>query len=246
MAQRSLVAVEEKDSVSDSYEDAHSEFGGVAIVAESQKSLSPQIINSHARLPGMKLHDLDRIEQVKESEASLDHRESQNYVEAYLATDEICTNDLFGSPKIQQPGESEDATDTQGDALETLSTEDRNQDPKPEISVSDEDGGECIAPESDEEAIDETLYQSPMKNSTMSKFRKVVVPEPSIPSDTAMQTYSRQSSSAKSREKSQVWRARLESVTSRVQQEVCITKGESWRTGTKVINSCVVQETTRP
>ncbi len=44
-------------------------------------------------------------------------------VEAYLATDETCTNDLFGSPKIQQPGESGYSTDTQGDALETLSTD---------------------------------------------------------------------------------------------------------------------------
>ncbi len=31
--------------------------------------------------------------------------------------------------------------------------------------------------------MDETLYQSPMKNCTRSKSRKVVVPEPLIPSD---------------------------------------------------------------
>jgi hypothetical protein len=42
----------------------------------------------------------------------------------YLATDGIRTNDLFGSPMIQQPGESGNATDTQGDAPETLSIED--------------------------------------------------------------------------------------------------------------------------
>jgi hypothetical protein len=47
--------------------------------------------------------------------------------------DESCTNELFGTPKIQQPAESEDATDTQGDALETLSTEDLNQDPETEV-----------------------------------------------------------------------------------------------------------------
>jgi hypothetical protein len=74
------------------------------------------------------------------------------------------------------------ATDTRGDALETLSTEDLDQDPEPEFSVSDEDGGECVAPESVEEIVDETLYQSPMKNRTRSKSRKVVVPEPLIPS----------------------------------------------------------------
>ncbi len=76
-----------------------------------------------------------------------------------------------------------DATDTQGDALEPLSTEDLNKDPEPEVSVSDGDGGECVAPESDEEIVDETLYQSPMKNCTMSKSREVVVPEPLIPFD---------------------------------------------------------------
>ncbi len=64
-----------------------------------------------------------------------------------------------------------------------MSTEDLDQDPEPEVSVSDEDGGECVAPESDEEVVDETFYQSPMKNRTMSKSRKVVVPEPLIPSD---------------------------------------------------------------
>jgi len=53
----------------------------------------------------MKRHDLDNIKQVKASEASSDLRESLDEVEAYLATGGICTNDLFGSPKIQQPGE---------------------------------------------------------------------------------------------------------------------------------------------
>jgi hypothetical protein len=61
-----------------------------------------------------------------------------------------CTNELFGNPKIQQPAKSGDATDTQGDALEPLSTEDLNQDPEPEVSVSNEDGGECVAPESED------------------------------------------------------------------------------------------------
>ncbi len=67
MAQRSLVAVEEKDSVSDSNEDPQPEFGGVAIVGKPQKHLSPRIINAHPRLGGMKRHDLDSIEQVKDS-----------------------------------------------------------------------------------------------------------------------------------------------------------------------------------
>ncbi len=89
-----------------------------------QKHLSPRIINAHPRLAGMKRHDLDRIEQVKESEASVGSRESLNEVEAYLTTNESWTDELFGTPKIQQPGISRDATDTQGDALETLSMED--------------------------------------------------------------------------------------------------------------------------
>ena len=122
-------------------------------MVKSQNRLSPRTINSHPRLAGMKRHDLDCdcIEQVKASEASSDRRESLDEVEAYLATDGICTNDLFGSPMIQQPGESRDATDTQGYALQSLSTEDLDQDPEPEVSVLDEDGSKFVAPESDEE-----------------------------------------------------------------------------------------------
>ncbi len=115
MAQRSLVAVEEKDSVSDSDEDPQQEYAGVAIVVKSQNHLSPRTINSNPLLAGLKHHDLDCIEQVKASEASSDRRKSLDEVEAYLATDGICTNDLFGSHMIQQPDESRDATDTQGD-----------------------------------------------------------------------------------------------------------------------------------
>ena len=116
-------------------------------MAKSQNRLSPRTINSHPRLAGMKRHDLDRIERVKASEASSDRRESLDEVEAYRATDGICTNDLFGSPMIQQPGESGDATDTQVDAPETLHTEDLYPDYESEVGVSDEDGGECFAPE---------------------------------------------------------------------------------------------------
>ncbi len=148
------MAVEEKDSVSDSNEDPKPEFGGVAIVRKSQKHLSPLIINAHPRMAGMKRHDLDRIEKVRESKESVGSRENLDEVKAYLATNESCTNELFGTPKIQQPGESGDATDTQGDALETLTTEDLNQDPGTEEGVSDEDGSECFAPESDGEIVD--------------------------------------------------------------------------------------------
>ncbi len=65
---------------------------------------------------------------------------------------------------IQQPGESGNATDTQGDAPETLHAEDLYPDYESEADVSDEDGGKCVAPESDEEIVDETLCQSPMKS----------------------------------------------------------------------------------
>ena len=47
--------------------------------------------------------------------------------------------------------------------------------PKP--SVSDEDGDECIAAESDEEIVDETLRQSLMMNCIRSKSPKAVVSE---------------------------------------------------------------------
>ncbi len=47
VAQRSPVAIEEKDSVTDSNEDSQPEFGGVAIVVRSQKHLSPETINTH-------------------------------------------------------------------------------------------------------------------------------------------------------------------------------------------------------
>ncbi len=118
--------------------------------------------------------------------ASSDFKESLDEVEAYLATDGICTNDLFCSPKIQEPGESGDATDTQGDALKRCQNRVYGgpcQDPEPKVSVLDEDGGECVAPESDEEVVDEMLYQSLMKNSTFRKSRKIVVPEPLISGD---------------------------------------------------------------
>ena len=84
---------------------------------------------------------------------------------------------------IQQPGESRDATDTQGDAPETLHAEDLYPDYKSEVGVSDEDGCECVAPESDEEIVDETLCESPMKNHTRSKSWKVVVHAPLLLSD---------------------------------------------------------------
>ncbi len=84
----------------------------------------------------------------------------------------------FGTPEIQEPLESRNATDARGDALHTLTTEDLKQDPEPEVRVSDEDGDECIVAESDEEIMDETLRQSLMKNHTRSKSWKVVVPRP--------------------------------------------------------------------
>ncbi len=159
------------------------ECAGVAIVVKSQNHFGPRTINSNPRLAGMKRHDLDHIEQVKASEASPDCRESLDEVEAYLTTNGIRTNDLFGSPMFQQSGESGDAMDTQGDAPETLQTVDLYPDYESEVGVSDEDGGECVAPESDEEIVDRKLCQSLMKNSTRSKSQKVIVPEPLIPSD---------------------------------------------------------------
>ena len=72
----SFVAVVEKDNVSDSNEDNQPEFGRVATVIKPQKYLSPQSINAHPRMAGMKRHDFDRIQQIKESEASVDRRKS--------------------------------------------------------------------------------------------------------------------------------------------------------------------------
>ncbi len=62
VVQHSLVAVEEKDSVSDSDEDHQPEFGGVAIVIKPHKHLSPLSINTHPRMAGMMRHDFDRIQ----------------------------------------------------------------------------------------------------------------------------------------------------------------------------------------
>ncbi len=113
----------------------------------------------------------------------VDRRESLKAVEAHLSIDGSCTSDLFDTPEIQEPSEFGDATDARGDALETLTTEYLEQDQEPEVSALDEDGDECIAAESDEEIVDETLCQSLMKNNTRSKSQKVVVPAPPLPSD---------------------------------------------------------------
>jgi hypothetical protein len=46
------------------------EFGGVDAVIKPQKYLSPQSINAHPRMAGMEREDFDRIQRIKESEAS--------------------------------------------------------------------------------------------------------------------------------------------------------------------------------
>ncbi len=71
-----------------------------------QKDLSPRIINAHPRMAGMKNHDFDCIQQIKESGASVDSRESLDEIAAYLAIDGSCTNELFCTPEIQGPSES--------------------------------------------------------------------------------------------------------------------------------------------
>jgi hypothetical protein len=50
VAQRSLMTVEEKDSVSDSFEDTLPEFGGVVTAIKPQKYLSPRSINANPRM----------------------------------------------------------------------------------------------------------------------------------------------------------------------------------------------------
>ena len=67
MAQRFLVVVEEKDSVSDSDEDTQPEFGGVAIVNKPQKYLSPRLINDHPWMAGMERHAFDSLNAFSES-----------------------------------------------------------------------------------------------------------------------------------------------------------------------------------
>ncbi len=80
--------------------------------------------------------------------------------------------------------ESGDATDARGNALDTLTTDYRKEDPETEDSAPDEDGNECTAAESDEEVVNERFHQSPIKYGTRSKSRqKVVVPEPLLLSD---------------------------------------------------------------
>ncbi len=99
-----LLAVEEKDSVSDSNEVNQPEFGRVATAIKPQKHLSPRSINAQPRMAGMKRHDFDRIQLLfKESKASVDSRESLNEVEAHFSIDWSCTSELFGTPEIQGP-----------------------------------------------------------------------------------------------------------------------------------------------
>ncbi len=76
------------------------EFGGVANVIKPQEHLSPRSINVHPQLAGMKRHDFDCIQRIKESEASVDHRKSLNEVEAHFSIDGSCTSELFGTPEI--------------------------------------------------------------------------------------------------------------------------------------------------
>ncbi len=63
VAQRSFVAVEEKDSVSESHEGILLGFGGVAIVNKPPKYLSPRIINTRdsSSAARMKRLDFDHI-----------------------------------------------------------------------------------------------------------------------------------------------------------------------------------------
>ncbi len=61
VAKPSLEAVEEKENASDSDDDKQPEFGGVATLIKPQKYMSPQSINAHPRIAGMKHHDFDRI-----------------------------------------------------------------------------------------------------------------------------------------------------------------------------------------
>ncbi len=93
----------------------------------------------------MKRHDFECIQRIKESEASVDCRGSLDELEAHLAIDGSCTNELFGTPEIQ--GESRDATDAGGNALDTLNTDYLKKDPEPAESAQDEDGNECAAAE---------------------------------------------------------------------------------------------------
>ena len=51
------------------------------------------------------------------------------------------------------------------------------QESENEDSASDNDSNECAAAESEDEIVDGTVPQSPMKNRTRIKSRKVVIPE---------------------------------------------------------------------
>ncbi len=132
-------------------------------------------MNAQPRMAGVKRHDFDRIQRIKENKASVDCRESLHDFEAHFSIDGSCTSELFGTPEIQGPSESGDATDTRGNALDTLTTDYLKEDPEPEDSALDKDGNECAAAKSDEEIVDE--------NRTRSKSLKVVEPEPLLPSD---------------------------------------------------------------
>jgi hypothetical protein len=76
IAQRSLVQVQPKEEVTDSNDDNQPDFENIAIVIKPQKYVSPQSINTHALMTGIKHHNLDCIQRINESKASVDHRQS--------------------------------------------------------------------------------------------------------------------------------------------------------------------------
>ncbi len=69
-------------------------------------------------MTGMKRHDLELeiIRRINEDKASVGPRESPDEFEARLLIYGICTDELFGTPEIQNASESGDATDLRGDA----------------------------------------------------------------------------------------------------------------------------------
>ncbi len=71
-------------------------------------------------MAGMKRHDFDRIQLIKESEAFVDSGESLDEVEAHFSIDGSCTSKLFRTPEIQELSESGDAADARGNELNTL------------------------------------------------------------------------------------------------------------------------------
>ena len=118
-------------------------------------------------LVGMTRHDPDRMRRISKSEVSVDLALGSDELDAQTSFDGNLNEDLFGDP------------DVQGDAEADQIAEDSTSELEPYIrdSTLDDEGDQFAAAEPEDDIVDETASPSPMKNSTRSKSKKVIIPD---------------------------------------------------------------------